>query len=139
MSLRVLITGSLVTAPERKTSAKGTEYAKAHLRVDSKNGSTLASICAFGGHIDELARFRKTDSLSVGGPAELSRWRGRDGEECFALSVTVEQIAGAKSARRPPGDRIPRRPKLSLPAKGSGPAALADDSVADLFNSEAAE
>jgi hypothetical protein len=135
MSLRILISGSLATAPERKTAASGVEYVRAHVRVDAKGAQFLASVSAFGDHIAEFLKLQKTDSVSVAGPARLSRWRGRDGVECFGLSVTAEQITTLRNLKRAHRDasRKPRRPKLTLSKPATPNGELPDDLIDDLY------
>jgi hypothetical protein len=134
--MRALVSGSIVTEPQTRRTAKGAEYATLHLRSDGGPEPVLVSVAGFGDHAPELMKLRKADSASISGPAQLRRWRGRDGAECFGLSIVVEQLStrrNQKRADRPDAQRKPRRPRLSLPQSKASNEPLTNDEVGDLF------
>ena len=103
MSLYLLVVGSLIADPMRRTGAKG-DFATATLRV-STDDAPLVSIIAFGTLAEELLRHHQGSALAVSGPARLTSWIGKDGAEKHGLSLVVEQIASAAAARRADAER----------------------------------
>lgn len=91
--LNILATGTLITDPQRRTSAAGKAYATASLRVPSDGAdAVLVSLIAFATDaVDALLADSKGDALAVAGRAKLSIWTGRDGAACHGLAVTAER------------------------------------------------
>ena len=92
--LNILATGTLISDPQRRTSAKGATYATGSLRVPSDGAdAVLVSLIAFATDaVDALLAHSKGDALAVAGRAKLSSWTGRDGNEAHGLSVVAERI-----------------------------------------------
>lgn len=81
MSLSILATGALIRQPERRTSAKGTDYCTALLRVPSADAEPmLVSVICFDAEAALLAH-SKGDDVAVAGRAALKTWTGKDGTE----------------------------------------------------------
>ena len=107
MTLRILTTGRLVSDPRLRTSAKGREYITAMLRAsvearsEDEPDSVLVSVIAFeAAAVERLKALAKGDSVSVSGPARLTSWTGRDGEESTGLSVVAEAALTAYGVRK---------------------------------------
>jgi single-strand DNA-binding protein len=106
MSLFILASGSLISAPQRRTSAAGKDFATATLRVSVDGGDVmLVSTVAFGAQAEELLRHQHGEALSISGRARPNEWLGRDGEPHYGLQLVAEQIASASAARRADADR----------------------------------
>ena len=130
--LSVLIEGSLIAAPVRRTSAKGTTFVTAQLRCTGDDGaSVLCSVIAFQASAAEtLAALAAGDTVAVAGPASLSQWE-KNGEHRAGLKVTASRVlsvyeagmrrkaAGQQSQERGPRDgRSPSSPSPpALPGK----------------------
>lgn len=99
MSLYILVTDTLVGDPARRSGAKG-DFATATIRVATDDGAILASAIAFGDGAEQLLGHRQSDTVAAAGRGRLTEWTGRDGEQHHGLSLVVDQIASAASARR---------------------------------------
>jgi single-stranded DNA-binding protein len=96
MSFIVLAQGTLVADPQQRTSAKGTAYATAQLRVASDDGPILVSVVAFAGDaVAALTALGKGDSAAVTGRAKLTTWAGKNGEMNHGLSMIAEGVLSA--------------------------------------------
>jgi single-stranded DNA-binding protein len=105
MSLHILVSGSLVADPVRRTSAAGKTFATGSLRVATDDDSILVSLIGFSDAAESLLAHSVGASIAVSGRAKMTTWTGRDGSEKHGLSVVIEQIASASSARRADADR----------------------------------
>ncbi len=97
MSLSVLAQGTIAREPEARTGESGKPFALSALLIEGAGpeGEALyANLIAFGSAAEELLAKHKGDALAVGGRAKLRTWTARDGEQKFALSVTVESLLG---------------------------------------------
>jgi single-stranded DNA-binding protein len=100
MSMYLLVLGSLTADPQRRTSQAGKTFATASLRVATEDGATFVSLIAFDDTAEALLAHRQGSTLAVSGRAKLTSWTAKDGAEKSGLSLVVEQIASAASARR---------------------------------------
>jgi single-stranded DNA-binding protein len=101
MSLHALIVGKLLGDPAERTSKAGKTFATALIRVALGEGeSVLVSIVAFGDKGEALLEHREGSAVAVAGPAKLTEWTNRKGEQQHGLSVIAEQLASASAARR---------------------------------------
>jgi hypothetical protein len=57
---------------------------------------------------EALLEHREGATIAVAGPAKLSEWTGRDGAAKHGLSLIVDQLASAASARRADASRRSR-------------------------------
>jgi single-stranded DNA-binding protein len=105
MSLHVLVSGALTADPARRTGANGKDFATATLRVATDDDAILVSVIAFGATTETLLAHRQGATLAVSGRAKLTNWTGRDGADHHGISVVVDQIASAASARRADAER----------------------------------
>ena len=97
--LSVLIEGSLIAAPVRRTSAKGSTFVTAQLRCTGDDGtSILCSVIAFQASAAEaLAALAAGDTVAVAGPAALSQWE-KNGEPRVGLKVTASRVLSVYEA-----------------------------------------
>ena len=97
--LSVLIEGSLIAAPVRRTSAKGSTFVTAQLRCTGDDGaSILCSVIAFQVSAAEaLAALAAGDTVAVAGPAALSQWE-KNGEHRVGLKVTATRVLSVYEA-----------------------------------------
>ena len=142
--LSVLIDGTLIAAPVRRTSAKGTTFVTAQLRCTGDDGaSILCSVIAFQASAAEaLLALAAGDTVAVAGPAALSQWE-KNGEHKVGLKVTASRVMSVYDAgmrrkaaspeRKPGGSRppvssaAPERHRLAVrPAAAAPPSSLAD-------------
>ena len=97
--LSVLVEGTLIAAPVRRTSAKGTTFVTAQLRCTGDDGaSILCSVIAFQASAAEaLAALAAGDTVAVAGPAALSQWE-KNGEHRAGLKVTATRVLSVYEA-----------------------------------------
>lgn len=105
MSLFTLAAGSLIADPARRSGAKA-DFATGTMRCHTEGGDyTLVSVIAFGLLAERLLAHQQGSSVAVAGRATLRSWVGKDGETKTGLSIVVEQLASASSARRADAER----------------------------------
>lgn len=134
--LSVLIEGTLIAAPVRRTSAKGGAFVTAQVRCSADDGaSVFCGVIAFQPAAAEaLAALGAGDAVAVAGPASLSQWE-KDGEHRSGLRVTATRVlsvydAGAR--RRAAGAaHEPREGRERREARAGGPIAPAGPRPAD--------
>lgn len=100
--LEVLISGRLLRDPQTRTGKSGQSFTTALVRVSVGQGgeeSLIASVIAFQGEAEKLARLRAGDALSVSGSAKCSTWQ-KDGEARTGLDVTATGILSAYETRK---------------------------------------
>ena len=141
----VLVEGTLTAAPVRRTSAKGSVFVTAQMRVTADDGeSVFCSVIAFQAAAAEaLAALGVGDTVAVAGrPAALSQWE-KHGEHKVGLKVTASRVMSVYEAgmrrraaspeREPDSSRPPapaaapgrHRPAMR-PAAAAPPSNLAD-------------
>jgi single-stranded DNA-binding protein len=137
MSLFLLATGPLLSDPVRRTARSGEDYATATVRVATDGAdSILVSVIGFKGCAEQLLAHHQGSTLAISGRAKMTSWVGKDGSPKTGLSVVVEQIASASSARRADVARrrdraTPRRQRsATAPAATSPPLS---DGLDDLW------
>ena len=97
--LSVLIEGTLIAAPVRRTSAKGTQFVTVQVRCSSDDGeSVLCSVIAFQASAAEaLATLAAGDMVALAGLAALSQWE-KNGEHRVGLKVTASRVLSVYEA-----------------------------------------
>lgn len=125
MSLRILATGKITVAPQKKISKNGNPYATALLSVPSDQSRVSVSIVAFNDSADVLGALDKGDEIAVSGPATLNEWE-KDGEVKVSLHLIVEQITTVYKLRQKQR-RLQEAQEPTVPAS-SGTEAF-DDSL----------
>ena len=97
--LSVLIEGTLTAAPVSRTSAKGSAFTTAQMRVAGEDGETVwCSVIAF--HVaaaEALAGLASGDAVAIAGHAALSQWE-KNGETRVGLKVTATRVLTAYGA-----------------------------------------
>jgi single-stranded DNA-binding protein len=105
MSFHVLVSGTLIGDPVRRTGARG-DFATANVRCHTEAGDyLLASIIAFAEVAEELLTHCSGAAIAVSGRATLRTWQGKDGEQKCGLSIVCTEIASVAGARRADADR----------------------------------
>ena len=91
--LSVLIEGTLIAAPVRRTSQKGSTFVTAQVRCNAEDGeSVFVSVIAFSASAaDPLAELAAGDTVAIAGPAALSQWE-KNGEHHVGLKVTATRV-----------------------------------------------
>ena len=118
--LSILIEGTLIAAPVRRTSAKGSTFVTAQVRCHADDGeSVFCSVIAFQAAAAEtLAALAAGDSVAVTGPAALSQWE-KNGEHRVGLKVTATRVLSVYEAgmrrRAASADREPRDGRPPVP------------------------
>lgn len=128
--LWAMAAGTLIADPQRRTSAKGTEFATATLRAQTDADAVLVSVIAFGEIGDRLLQLRAGAPVAVSGKASLRTWVGKDGATRVGLSLAASEIAAARPRPRPRD--APRRAYAKpQPPPHDGPPL--DDRADDLY------
>ncbi len=122
--LSVLVEGTLLAAPVRRTSARGSAFVTAQLRVHTDDGeSCLCSVIAFQPQAAEaLAALGAGATVAVTGPGAISRWQ-KDGEPRVGLRVTATRVMAVQEAvmrRRAASAELELRSGLPAPAAPLG-------------------
>jgi single-stranded DNA-binding protein len=116
--LSVLIEGTLIAAPVRRTSSKGSTFVTAQVRCNADDGeSLLCSVIAFQASTAEaLAGLAAGDTVAVAGPAALSQWE-KNGEHKVGLKVTATRVLSVYDAgmRRKAASQERSEPRDSRP------------------------
>jgi single-stranded DNA-binding protein len=111
--LSVLIEGTLIGAPVRRTSSKGSTFVTVQMRCTGDNAeSVFCSVIAFqASAADPLAALAAGDTVAVAGPAALSQWE-KNGEHRVGLKVTATRVLTVYEAgmrrKAASADREPR-------------------------------
>ncbi len=94
--LTVVAAGNLVRDPERRTSARGKDFATGLLRgASAEADALLVSVIAFNADaVEALLTHAKGDEVAVAGRAGLRSWQGKDGEQ-NGLSVVADKVLSA--------------------------------------------
>ena len=126
--LSVLIEGSLIAAPVRRTSAKGSTFVTVQLRCTGDDGaSILCSVIAFQASAAEaLAALAGGDTVAVAGSAALSQWE-KDGEHRAGLKVTATRVLSVYEAgmrRKAASQGQEREPRESRTSGSPSPPVL---------------
>jgi single-stranded DNA-binding protein len=97
--LSILVEGTLIGAPVRRTSAKGTTFVTTQLRCNADDGeSVFCSVIAFQAAVAEaLVALGAGDTVAVAGPAVLSQWE-KNGEHKVGLKVTASRVMSVYDA-----------------------------------------
>jgi single-stranded DNA-binding protein len=130
MSLFALASGEIVGDPVRRTSAKGSDYATALVRVGNGDATQWLSVIAFAEAATRLLSLRAGDAVSVAGRIELRSWTGRDGAERTGLSIVASEIAAARPKPRT-RDGAPRQRYRRSTTRASGGGTTAPSLLAD--------
>lgn len=91
--LNILASGTLVSDPVARTSAKGKPFATGTMRVPSEDADpVLMSLIAFSSTaVDTLLALTKGEALAVVGRAKLTAWE-KNGEQHHGLSMVADQV-----------------------------------------------
>lgn len=102
--LEVLISGRLIRDPQTRQGKSGQNFTTALVRVPAGHGEdhVVASVIAFQGEGEKLARLRAGDSVSVAGSAKLTVWQ-KEGEARPGLDVTASGILSPYETRKRQG------------------------------------
>ena len=127
MSLHVLAQGVLIDDPKPRTSAKGSQYCTALLRISvDGDEAMLASLIAFNPQaVEAILRRRKGDAVAISGEGKLAAWTSRDGNEGRGLNICVQNVMSLYAARQ-------RRNESGGSARESKPAESRADPIAAL-------
>jgi hypothetical protein len=80
MTIRLLVTGTLLADPVARTTAKNTPFATITIRSGEGDAAVLVNCVAFDADaVDEILAARRGEALCVAGSGELKSWTGKDG------------------------------------------------------------
>ena len=91
--LSVLCSGTLVSDPKSRVSAKGSTYCTCTLRalVDGDEAVLVSCIAFDAATVQSILALTKGDACAIAGRAKLSSWT-KDGEEKHGLSVVADKV-----------------------------------------------
>lgn len=125
--LSALASGTLVRTPKSGTSASGTRWCNATLRVpcgQDKEGAALSAfvtILAFSDVADQLARLDAGDAVSVAGNLKPTEYQAKSGEIRHGMEIIANALLSAYQLRKKRGDTD------RAPAEKSAPTAPPPD------------
>lgn len=120
MTMFALVTGTISTAPTRRTTAKGALWVTFAIRVPSGEGSAFVNVATFDAALVEtVLALTEGAAVSVQGRLELRTWQGRDGTERQGLSVTASELMHLKAPT--PRKRTPKAHHVSQPTAQADP------------------
>lgn len=91
--ISVMASGTLISAPTKRTSRNGNDFVTAQLKAFDGDESSLVSLVAFDELIcKSMLALSKGDALVVSGSGTASTWTGRDGSQCLGLNVVVKVL-----------------------------------------------
>ncbi len=114
------VEGTLIAAPVRRTSAKGSTVVTAQVRCHADDGESIfCSVIAFQAAVAEaLAALAAGDTVAVTGAAAPSQWE-KNGEHRVGLKVTATRVLSVYEAgirrRAASVDREPRDGRPPVP------------------------
>lgn len=101
MTITALITGTLVSEPQVRTSgATGKPFTVARMAAGTDDDSVLVSLVAFGSTGQQLAELVKGDSLAVSGRGKPTTWKDREGAQRAGLDVVADQLLTVYHVRK---------------------------------------
>ncbi len=108
--IRALLTGTLHSDPESRTSKTGNPYCTARMKADASDGTAVwCSLIAFGDVADRLASLKAGQALSVSGRAKLSAWLGKSGEPAAGLDLVVDELITLRGKPKAQGQEAQAR------------------------------
>lgn len=104
--IRALLTGTLHSDPQTRTSRDGQPFTTGKLRADTGDGNTTwCSLIAFGQEGERLATLKAGAAVSVSGRAKLSSWLSKDGSPSAGLDMTIDELITLRGRPKPQQDR----------------------------------
>ncbi len=101
MTFRALVSGKLHRDPIRRSSAGGTSFVTASLKVDAAEPPLWSNVVAFGDQAERLASLKAGTGIAVSGRASVETYE-KNGETRVSLRVTADEIAATS---KPPRER----------------------------------
>lgn len=99
--IRALLTGTLYTAPQARTSQNGKAFTTGKLKADAGDGNAVwVSLIAFQEQAERLATLKAGQAISVSGRAKLTAWLDKAGEPQAGLDVVIDELATLKARPR---------------------------------------
>jgi single-stranded DNA-binding protein len=102
-----LVTGTLLRAPEQRTSKSGKPFATGTLIAKDSEAAQWWRVTAFSENAQaELLRLREGEAVSVQGPLKVETYE-KDGETKIALSIIANNVLPLRQPREktPPRER----------------------------------
>lgn len=96
-----LCTGTLTADPVERTTAKGSRFVTANLRVPAGEDAVFIGIAAFDQRAAErLLQMRAGGAVSAVGVLEQTHWTAKDGETRTGWRLTANEVMTAYSATK---------------------------------------
>lgn len=91
--------GRLMTAPERRETAKGSPMATVQLAVKPKpeGDAVPIDVIAFGTTAKALADHEQGDLVQLFGRLQWNQWRDRSGNEQRGWGIVADQLVSARA------------------------------------------
>lgn len=111
MSIYALVTGTVSTAPTKRTTAKGSPWVTLTVRAPSGEASAFVNVAVFDGELVPAAlALAEGDAVTITGQLQLRTWQGRDGQERTGLSITATKIMPLTKPEPRPGRKTTAAP-----------------------------
>lgn len=134
--LSALASGQIVRAPKTGTSASGTRWCNATIRVpcgQDREGaavSAFVTVLAFNDVADRLSRLGQGDSVAVQGPLKQTTYQTKDGETRHGLELLAQSLLTPYDLRKRRGDDRASRDKSTRSAPHAPARVDFDDEIA---------
>ena len=101
MSITALVSGKLLSDPERRTAANGKGFTTARLSTSiGGDESILCSVIAFAEVAEQLAALGKGDKLALTGRCTPKAWTAKDGTPKAGIDVVADALLTVYHLRR---------------------------------------
>lgn len=99
--IRALIQGDLVGDPVERSTAKGSTFVTATVRVPAGNEALFVGVACFEATgCERLMKLRKGASFAAAGTLEATEWSGKDGETRKGWRLTATEVLSVYQARK---------------------------------------
>lgn len=101
--IRAMVTGTLHSDPQARTSQNGKAFTTGKLKADATDGGMVwASIIAFGETAERLATLKAGQTVAITGRTKLSAWMDAKTDEPKAgLDIVVDELATLRARPKP--------------------------------------
>ncbi len=134
--LCALASGQIVRTPKTGTSASGTRWCNATIRVpcgQDREGaavSAFVTVLAFNDVADQLSRLEQGDTVSAQGPLKPTAYQTKDGEPRRGLELLAQSLLTPYDLRKRRGDDRASRDKSTRSAPYAPAGVDFDDEIA---------
>lgn len=136
--MRMLMSGTIQSAPTKKVISNGSSMAVMRIKDDSTTPAAYASVTAFDGLAEAVLKLKAGESVSVSGKAIVRVFTPEGYEPRPSISITADQISTLKQRRTAPiPEPAPRKEKPVEKQQGDRNEAAVKKAIADMVRKQA--